>query len=341
MNIHTLRFFLVILSSLGFLVSCSSEYSEHYFSEHVVFEWEASATKTRPTFSSGKLLILPNLDVQKELITSIQHAKHRVWIEIYTWTDSSLLDAVIQAKKRNIDIRVILEGSVYGTPTINNKIYYALKNAEIPVVYADNYRYTFTHAKFFLIDDTYFISTGNWTKSFFTSNRDIIFVDITDEVRLFLEKLFLADFAHRAFLDEREIPDFIVLSPIDARRKIEDIVDTTKKSISVYVQTLTDTSVLSQLNQLAEEWREVRICTAQNEWNVSASSANSSLRWKMIKKPYLHAKVFLIDGTDIFIGSQNMTANSLDNNREVGIIIRQNTSLYTLLYSLFQKDCVF
>jgi hypothetical protein len=58
-----------------------------------------------------------------------------------------------------------------------------LSNAGIKVVYADNHRYSFTHAKFWIIDDTYSISTGNWTASFFTKNREYIYTD-TDRATL-------------------------------------------------------------------------------------------------------------------------------------------------------------
>jgi phosphatidylserine/phosphatidylglycerophosphate/cardiolipin synthase-like enzyme len=43
-------------------------------------------------------------------VSAINGAKKRIWIETYTWTDAAkLLEPIIQAKKRSVDIRVVLE----------------------------------------------------------------------------------------------------------------------------------------------------------------------------------------------------------------------------------------
>jgi len=36
-----------------------------------------------------------------------------------------------------------------------------------------------------------------------------------------------------------------------------------------------------------------------------------------MKKPYLHTKMILIDDEILLLGSMNLSANSLDNNREI------------------------
>jgi hypothetical protein len=91
---------------------------------------------------------------------------------------------------------VVLEGNVFGTPRINMPIAKKLKEAAIPVIYADNHRYSFTHAKFWIIDDSYSISTGNWTASFFTKNREYIYSDKDILTLAFLEQIFIADSTH-------------------------------------------------------------------------------------------------------------------------------------------------
>ena len=35
----------------------------------------------------------------------------------------------------------------------------------------------------------------------------------------------------------------------------------------------------------------------------------------------LHAKAIVVDGQRAYVGSENLSANSLDNNREVGILV--------------------
>jgi cardiolipin synthase len=42
-----------------------------------------------------------------------------------------------------------------------------------------------------------------------------------------------------------------------------------------------------------------------------------------MSSPYIHAKMFLVDGQRAFVGSVNVSDNSLNNNRELGIIFDQ------------------
>lgn len=65
------------------------------------------------------------------------------------------------------------------------------------------------------------------------------------------------------------------------------------------------------------------------------------LLWTFLKKPYLHGKIILVDGQKVFLGSQNLTKNSLENNREVGIIFTPSQAIYETLSVLFKKDCIF
>jgi len=82
-------------------------------------------------------------------------------------------------------------------PYVNKFAINALQNANIPFRYADNERFVFTHAKFILIDDLYFVSTGNLTRSFFEKNRDFIISAQDSYIVDVLEKVFLADFSYK------------------------------------------------------------------------------------------------------------------------------------------------
>jgi phosphatidylserine/phosphatidylglycerophosphate/cardiolipin synthase-like enzyme len=185
--------FLLILSLI--LSSCGGEYQGHYVRQHRI-STPLSGESIIPLENTGDILILPDLRTKDTLIESINATKKRIWIEIYTWTDKDILASVIDAHRRGVDVRVILEPNVYGTPRINSPTYKTLKSAGIDVAYADGYRYVFTHAKFFLLDDIFYISTGNLTYSSFTKNRDIIYRSTNSEILEFLSSIFLADQGH-------------------------------------------------------------------------------------------------------------------------------------------------
>jgi phosphatidylserine/phosphatidylglycerophosphate/cardiolipin synthase-like enzyme len=88
------------------------------------------------------------------------------------------------------------------------------------------------------------------------------------------------------------------------------------QTVSIYVQTVTDDSILDILSRRHTDKKNLFICTANNEDN-RRKQEKYSFEWKFAKKPYLHAKVIIFDDAYILITSNNLTRNSLDNNREV------------------------
>lgn len=330
-----LYIFIIIFALSG----CTNTYNEHFFRENPEF-WNSQKLISGEFFQSdGQLDSLPNKNTQKNLIKVIDNAKSRIWIEIYTWTDAAkIIDPIIQAKKRWVDVRVVLEGNVFWTPRINAPIYRKLKDANIMVTYADNHRYTFTHAKFWIIDKMYYISTGNWTASFFTKNREYIYSDTDLSTLVFLEEIFQADFSHMGYKDPSHIPSHIVISPLNARSKIEEFIDSTQKKLVIYIQTLDDERILSIIKKLYNEKMEIQICTADNDSNRMQMLEFPLWNWHIIKKPYLHAKIIMIDDTRVFIGSHNLTTNAIENNREIGIILNHREDIIHLIENDFIKD---
>jgi cardiolipin synthase A/B len=208
----------------------------------------------------------------------------------------------------------------------------------IQVSYADNHRYAFTHAKFWIIDQTYSISTGNWTASFFTKNREYIYTDTDSPTLRFLEEIFTVDAEHMPFRDMGMIPPHIVISPLDARAKIESLISRTEHSLILYVQTLDDPHILSMIDHLIQAGKRVEICTADNESNQARQKEFPSWHWQLVKKPYIHAKVIIRDGVEVFVGSHNLTTNAIQNNREIGIILHDRPDIRGQIESDFVHD---
>jgi len=48
---------------------------------------------------------------------------------------------------------------------------------------------------------------------------------------------------------------------------------------------------------------------------------------KEISKPDMHAKAIIADGARAYVGSQNFTITSLNNNRELGVLINNATEI--------------
>ena len=106
----------------------------------------------------------------------------------------------------------------------------------------------------------------------------------------------------------------------------------------MYVQTVTDSDIIHALQKLNENGRKVIVCTADNEGN-RAVFEKSGLDWTLALAPYLHAKIMLRDDGKIFLGSENFTTNSLDNNREMGILLENRLDIYQKIREDFRKHC--
>ena len=328
-----MRFFLFLITVILSLSSCT-EYGDHYSAEHVE---AVDGAYISFTGSHTEIILLPDSNEVKNIVRSFDSAQKRIWVEIYTWTQKDTVDAIIHAHERWIDTRVILEGNVYGTPRINNDTFVKLQNAGIAVVYADNDRYNFTHAKFWIIDDTYCVDTGNLTYSSFQKNRDIIVCDIHPDVLTTLSTLFLADHKKELPIFLWTIPRNIFISPIDMRDRLSSLIRKAQKTLYVYVQSVHDPSTLALLQRAFDSGIDVNLCVSDGNGIWSITGYTFPIAY--MHKPYLHAKAIMIDHSDILIGSINLTENAIDHNREVALLYEKSPEITKSIESYFIRDC--
>lgn len=58
---------------------------------------------------------------------------------------------------------------------------------------------------------------------------------------------------------------------------------------------------------------------------------------RLLKKPYVHTKMILVDNEILLLGSMNLSANSLDKNREYGILLTDKKLIDQFLQG-FERD---
>lgn len=104
------------------------------------------------------------------LIEKIEQAKQRIFVAMYTFTHKDLLDSLIRAKKRGVDVRVVFDKD--SSKNTSKIAYTRLKKTSIPTLVRA--KEGLLHHKFAWIDDTLAIGSCNWTKSGFMANCDCI-----------------------------------------------------------------------------------------------------------------------------------------------------------------------
>lgn len=198
-------------------------------------------------------------------------------MEVYILTEKRIIGALKDAKKRGVDVRVVLEKNVFGATSINSKAFKTLESVGIGVTYDNSKLYNFVHTKLLLVDDAYVITTGNLSYASFTSNREFYVIGKNPTDRQALEKVLSADFAGREI---SESTSNLVISPIDSRKKIETTLASARKDIFLYAENFGDESILNILSKKVASGIPVVICMADPSKVKSNAEAIILLRSK-------------------------------------------------------------
>jgi len=270
-----------------------------------------------------QLKVTPNNGVLKKIISRINKAKIRIYIEVYMFTNKDIISSVLKAKKRWVDIKVILEKNPYKIPNINNKTYNVFIKNKIDVVWSNSKNYSLNHSKMILIDNKIILSTWNLTHSTFIKNKDL-FLFINDEKLLTnLELIFINDFR---WIKTWEYNSNLVLSPNYSRKKLETLILSSRKEIKMYFPYIKDTNLEDLIIKKAKENIQIEIIVWKDFFNkykeIVNKLKNAWIKINYLKKYTLHSKSILVDNTFLFIWSINFSYYSLDKNREIWLILK-------------------
>ena len=158
-------------------------------------------TKVTPYFSPTDKIITKNV------IPLVNSAKKYIYIPAFILTHDELATALIQAKKRGVDVKIIIDATNTFASRSKVKI---LRNATVPVK-VENYAGK-VHSKTIIIDDKYIIAGSmNFTKSGESKN---------DENALIIEDARLARY-YRGFFEYlwKKIPDKYLKQGVRAEGK--------------------------------------------------------------------------------------------------------------------------
>jgi cardiolipin synthase A/B len=118
----------------------------------------------------------------------------------------------------------------------------------------------------------------------------------------------------------------LVWSP-GAQAPISALISHAQRSIDVESEEMDDPAMTRQFCQAAQRGVRVRVVmTYQTAWRAALTylaGCGAQVRaYPASATLYVHAKLIRVDGTTVFIGSQNLSRQSLTHNRELGIITK-------------------
>ena len=124
----------------------------------------------------------------------------------------------------------------------------------------------------------------------------------------------------------------LIVSPENARRRLEGFLRKARTSIDIYDPQVTDDSMLELLARRLDRGVKVRILgKLEKKWSGLGFDA------RPFPGKRLHVRAIVRDGRRAFIGSQSLRKLELDSRREVGIIIRDR-SVVRQIQKTFDRD---
>ena len=268
-------------------------------------------------------------------VDALQGATTSIDLSIYLMGYGGILDQLQAKAHAGVKVRVILDQ--LKKPT--NQKYYDLLVAAGAEVKWSNPQWSYFHNKYFVVDDKVAVfSTGNFSKDYSIDlERNFAGVDRDPADVADLSTLFAADWADSAPVMNCTR---MVISPINARQRILDVIDGAQHTLLVESMQFADTGVREAVKRRIDAGVEVRALLADATWitaNAEAATYLKNLGVTVKYIPHLHTKVLVADGKTAYLGSENFSYTSLENNREVGAILVDAPSI-TPLVDTFEKD---
>jgi phosphatidylserine/phosphatidylglycerophosphate/cardiolipin synthase-like enzyme len=128
-------------------------------------------------------------------------------------------------------------------------------------------------------------------------------------------------------LKASQIHPNILVCPINCRTKIQALIKAATGSIWIQNQYLEDPALLRIILQKQSSVKDIQMVLADNDFAQKAVDTFGSKMVSIVANPYPHAKMMLIDDRYLLVSSINYSSNSMDHNREIGVIITNRDAI--------------
>jgi cardiolipin synthase len=290
------------------------------------------------------IIILPD-DTRKPIVDAIDAAKKSIKIKMFVFSDPDLINAVIAAKKRGIDIQVMLNPARRSGEEENGETRTLLEAAGIEVK-DSNPKFGLTHEKSMVIDDdTAFIKSLNWATKNLTVTRDYA---ITTSHKHEVDEViacFDADW-NRSDFDPGEQAHMIWCTG-NGRDRIARFIDEAKHTLFVQNERYQDSVIIERLVRAAVRGVKVHIMarpphSLKKEKLVESVGGlrimdDVGIKVHTLRHLKLHGKMLIADGSRAIVGSINLAPGSFDDRRELAIEVHDE-DVVLRLQSIAHED---
>jgi phosphatidylserine/phosphatidylglycerophosphate/cardiolipin synthase-like enzyme len=261
------------------------------------------------------------------LIAGIKSAKKSIDILIFRLDWKDLENALKSASARGVAVRALIAHTNRGgEPKLRSLETRFLEAGIVVGRTADELiRY---HGKMMIIDrQTLFLLSFNFVHMDIDHSRGFGIVTKSGKFVQEALKLFEADLNRQPYATSRNT---LVISPTNARKQLTTFIKQAHKQLLIYDPKIADREMMKLLEAQAKAGVDIKIIGT-----IAAKSAN--LLVEPLSSMRLHTRTIIRDGTQAFVGSQSLRQPELDLRREIGIIVRDEKVLKTLI-ATFEED---
>jgi cardiolipin synthase len=289
---------------------------------------------------SRSIIVLPD-DTSKPILDAIAQARKSIRVKMFIFSDPSLLDAVIAAQHRGVDVRIMLNPERRDGEKENVDTRKKLTEGGVHVL-DSNPDFDVTHEKSMVIDDiTAFVQSLNWETKNVTETRDYAIVTShkheVDEVA----KCFDADWDRKKFDGDNS---HLIWCIGNGRQRLGKLIDESKHSLWLQNERYQDPTIIEHLVRAHARGVKIYIMARpphklKKEKLVEGVSGlrclqDLGVKIHKLKHIKLHAKLILADDARAIVGSINLAPGSFDSRRELAIEVEDEHIIHRIKKTL-------
>ena len=279
-------------------------------------------------------------DGREPILEEIQAARCSVDVSVYLLTDKAVIGELIAASARSVRVRVLLEEHPFGGGGGQYDVESELEEGGVDVKWSGS-EVRFSHAKYVVVDrQIALILNQNLTNASFEGNREFGSVTTDPAAAMHAQEIFDADWEGKPV---EEIDGPLMVSPTTSRRHYLALIGEAEAGIDFYAEVIRDPQIIAALGSAEARGVDVRLilndALDEDDQDISAQLHAVGVEIRLASGLYIHAKAMVVDAQIVIVGSQNFTATSLDQNRELAIVL-DDPLLVSRCMDVFERDWI-
>ncbi|MEZ0110163.1 phosphatidylserine/phosphatidylglycerophosphate/cardiolipin synthase-like enzyme [Catenulispora sp. EB89] len=278
---------------------------------------------------------------QPTIYNFIDSATTSLDMTMYELEDTTAEQDLVNLQAAGVTVRVILDQAEQSK---NQAAYDALTNGGVSVAWSST-SFVYTHQKTITVDGAQsMILSGNLTSQYYSTGRDYGVVDSDSTDVSAIEAVFNADFSGSDITPSDG--DNLLWSPTDSQSRLLSVINGATSTLDIEEEELSDSALVNAVVAKAQAGVAVRVVVEDpSSWssavNKIKNAGGSVVGYSGTTGLYIHAKAVVADygqsDAAVEVGSMNWTSNSLNNNRELGIILT-DTGVENTIETQFSSD---